>query len=126
MQQTSKLAPEDFYKFQKLFYSDSLFQMSRIKFPIVGDVTDSSTNDLVESKIHEWNRGNWIMLRNPFFKEKDSIVQINGDTYKRKIIKEKTRIVESIFIEDSGFLITLKFSLQNGKWYLIDYTECNN
>lgn len=121
--QPNNLLSENFDEFYKKFYSDSLFQMSRINFPLASDVVNSSSSDIVDSTVRVWNRENWVILRNTYFKENDSIANINGEIYKRKIVNNKTQVIESIYIENSGFFIKMNFSLQNGKWHLIDYIE---
>ena len=117
---------ENFDTFSESFYSDSLFQINRIIFPLASDIGDSHSNDSEDSKIHVLKKENWIMLKNNFFKGNDSIFSINGEVYKRRIHRTNILIIESIYIEDSGFMTTMKFSLRNGKWFLSDYTECDN
>jgi hypothetical protein len=117
---------ESFDEFSKLFYSDSLFQINRIIFPLESDIGNSHSNDSEDSTIHVWKKENWVMLKNNFFKDSDSICSINGEIYKRRIRRTNILVIESIYIEDSGFITTMKFSLRNGKWYLSDYTESDN
>ena len=117
---------EEFDKFQKLFYSDSVFQMSRIIFPLASDIKDSSSSNHVDDSAIILSRQNWIMLQNDFFIKNDSIANIGDRIYKKKIKRTDSQIVESIYIEDSGFRESMTFSLKKGKWYLIDFTECDN
>jgi len=112
---------ENFDGFRKEFYSDSLFQMSRINFPLASDLSDSLANDLKDSTVLQRTSENWKILKDNLFTYQDSIVNINGQIYKRKIVKINSQMVESVYIEDSGFFETMKFSLIKGKWYLMDY-----
>jgi len=120
---------ENFEEFSKLFYSDSSFQVSRINFPLSGKyniaVTTSSSNELGDSIIYEWNKDKWVMLKNTSFKGNDSILNIDGEIYKRKIIKSDTLVIDSVSVEDSGFEIVKKFSLKATNWYLIYYSVMN-
>lgn len=117
---------ENFDEFQKRFYSDSIFQMSRVIFPLESDIVDSSSSASEYPQTPVLNKRNWIMLRNGFFSKNDSIANINGRVYKRKIVSTKSKVVESVYIENSGFRETVTFSLKNGKWYLIDYILLDN
>jgi hypothetical protein len=117
---------ENFDKFIKVFYSDSLFQMSRIIFPLSSDLNDTLSNDSEQFKSPVLNRENWRILKDIYFKENDSIVNIDGEIFKRKFVRNYSNVEESIYIENSGFFINIKFTLQNGKWYLIDYIESND
>jgi hypothetical protein len=116
---------EKFDEFKKLFYSDSVFQMSRIIFPLASDVIDSSSNVVENSITTVLNKQNWVMVRDDYFKD-DSIANIDGQIYKRKTERINSKIVESFYIENSGYRITLIFSLKNGKWYLIDHIVLDN
>jgi len=124
------IVKENFYEFSKLFYTDSLFQIKRINFPLKGehniDVENSLSNELGDSTIHGWERENWIMLRNVVFQGNDTVKNLDGVIYRKKIQKKDTLVTESEYIEDSGFEIIKKFSLNKGKWYLIYYSVYNN
>ena len=65
------------------------------------------------------------MLKNTSFKGNDSILNIDGEIYKRKIIKSDTLVIDSVSVEDSGFEIVKKFSLKATNWYLIYYSVMN-
>lgn len=123
---TRDVKEESFDEFSKLFYSDSLYQINRIIFPLESDIDNSASNESKDSTIYVWKKENWIMLKNNYFKGNDSVFIIDGEVYKTRIHRTNRLVVESIYIEDSGYIITMKFLLRNGKWHLIDYTECNN
>jgi len=117
---------EDFAQFSKLFYTDSLFQMSRIKFPLKGerniDVPITATNVMGDSIVSGWRKKDWRMLTNTYFSNNDSIMIIGSDKYIRKTnISNKSAIVYT-YIEDSGFSVREKFALKKGKWYLIFFS----
>ena len=117
---------EDFVQFSKLFYTDSLFQMSRIKFPLKGerniDVPITASNIMGDSIIVGWKKKDWRMLTNTYFSNNDSVMIIGSDKYIRKTnISNKSAIVYT-YIEDSGFSVREKFALKKGKWYLIFFS----
>jgi hypothetical protein len=120
---TKKMFNENINSFRELFFSDSTFQISRIIFPLESDRGSISTNN---EDIHPYNKKNWIMLRSNYFKDNDSIENIEGQIFKRRIRKDNNYYEESVFIEDSGFSITMKFKQIGGKWHLVDYIECDN
>lgn len=125
----AKIEEENFDEFSKLFYSDSLFQLSRISFPLSGihniEVEESPSNESGDSIIHEWIKENWIILKKNSFQGNDSVKNIDGEIYKRKTKKTELFVCDSVYIEDSGFGIVKKFAIKNGKWYLISYSEYN-
>lgn len=126
---------ESFDDFSKLFYSDSLFQINRIIFPLENDkkiekeyadaLKDSDNVEIdKENNYHPLNKTNWTFLNNAYFKDNDSIAIIEGVTYKRRIHKTNTFVEENILYADNDFvMVVLKFKLINGKWYLIDYID---
>lgn len=126
---------ESFEEFSKLFYSDSLFQLNRIIFPLENDkkMEQEYANALKDSdniEIHKknsyysYNKNNWVFLNNAYFKNNDSIAIIEGVKYKRKFHKTNKFVEENILYADDGFvMVILKFKSINGKWYLIDYID---
>lgn len=117
---------ENFDIFCESFYSDSLFQMNRIIFPESSSTVDSSSNYFDESVFPEFCKENWIILKNNIFRDKDSIINVDGRVYKKRITKTKKSVIESIYIENSGCFTTLKFNLIKNKWYLTDYIVSND
>lgn len=111
---------ESISEFLDLFYSDSIFQISRIVFPMESD--DISENEM---ETH-YNKMNWVILTNCYFNGNDSIAIIEGEVYKRRVLKSENYYEETVFIEDSGFFVIVKFKLINRKWYLVDYVESFN
>jgi len=128
MQESSfgKGEAENFDKFCESFYSDSLFQISRVIFPEPSDSIDSSSEDFDESTFPEFSKENWTILKSNVFQDMDSIINADGRVYKKSISKTTKSVIESIFIENSGCFTTLKFELIKGKWYLTDYIVSND
>jgi len=125
---------EDFDKFRQFFYSDSLFQLSRIIFPLENDLKIEkeyieALKDSSQIKISNENnfvphtKDNWITLSDDYFKN-DSIATIDGVTYKRRFYKTNNFVEENILNADDEFvMIKLKFRLMNKKWYLVDFID---
>lgn len=104
--QTNKI--ESFKDFRVNFYSDSIFQRSRIVFPLSGINTEEMT---MEDTVYYWKDTDWkIMLK-----------EIPLEGLKKEVIKTDIKVTEKIYQEDSGFSIISIFQLQNGKWYLVRY-----
>ncbi|MFC0779113.1 hypothetical protein [Flavobacterium sp. HJSW_4] len=107
-----KELPENFDEFNKKFHSDSLFQVSRVDFPIEGKHVSGFDQ-------HEWTRKNWefqVIL----VADKTEI-----EEYQHSLTKTDTLITERFWIPDSGFEVERKFKLINNKWFLIYYNDVN-
>jgi len=100
--------PESFEDFSIRFYNDSMFQISRIEFPLAGEIVEEDLNIApIEPK-------DWVMLKVP-------TSEIDTNEYKVEITRDSIDISERIYIEDSGVDIELKFKRIDSKWYLIYY-----
>lgn len=107
---------EKFEDFYDQFYSDSIFQKSRIIIPIVGEILEWNENDsVVKSDL----KNKIINITN--FK---TIHRFKPNA-KQSIEKGNELCTEKIFIENSGFLMERKFILLNGKWFLKEYNMSN-
>jgi hypothetical protein len=119
---TSTTSNEKFDQFYLRFHTDSLFQISRILFPLVGFNTDKSNENpeydsvwvVDKEKVnYYWQRKNWTMNK--------LLADSSKFKFERKI--SDTIISESIYIPDSDFRIYRKFKLMHHKWYLVYYSE---
>jgi len=115
---------ENFDQFYKAFFTDSLFQMSRINFPLLGPHTKNVGSTFGDSISSEWKEEEWTMIKK-LFPNQDSIIQIGQNVYKRRINKTDSIVEERIFIENSGFEELQKFVIKDGKWYLSYYSLAN-
>ena len=125
------LISEDFDLFSKHFYSDSVFQMSRIEFPLKGlhnePVETTILSQIGDTILYVWERKNWTILKTSFTNNKDtSIKDCYGTKYIRRIKKSRTEVIDSVYIEDSGLITVRKFKIKNKKWYLTYYEIYNN
>lgn len=126
---------ENFDEFIKLFYSDSLFQLNRIIFPLENDIKiekeyadalkDSDNIKITDEDSYvPNNKSNWVILNDVHFKNNDSIATIDGITYKRRFYKTNNFVEENILhVDDEFVMVKLKFKLINDKWYLVDYVD---
>src|SRR5690606_1749984 len=104
-----KIAIENFNTFYDKFHKDSLFQISRIKFPLEGVYVDSKGEK-------EWSARNWTML-------KIKIFDVDTSEYKVKIQRTDTTFYQKFWLDSSGFWGEYKFQSLNNKWFLIYRTE---
>jgi hypothetical protein len=98
-------AIEDFDKFYRHFHTDSLFQMSRIRFPLEGLIVDGSGEK-------RWTKGNWTLM-------KTKIYDIDTTKFKIDYKKSDKTFIQKFWLENSGFSSEYRFELVNNKWYLV-------
>ncbi len=103
---------ENFNTFYNHFHNDSVFQVSRVKFPLKGYAIDTSEIPV------NWKKDNWIM-------HKYNINDIDTALFKVETAHDKNSYTEKIYIEGGGFKNERKFKRINGKWYLISYIDEN-
>lgn len=96
---------EDFDKFYQKFHNDSLFQMSRVKFPLKGYEMDTT------EQTKSWSKQNWTMHR-------AKISEVDTAVFKTDIEMNSNFRKERIFIDGGGFNSERVFKRINGKWYL--------
>jgi hypothetical protein len=103
---------ESFDSFNTRFHADSVFQLTRIPFPIDGQCV----NDVENSR---WSKKNWEFLKTP--------VSLNADTAecRHSLIMTDTLVTEKFWIDQSGFKVERRFRLRDGKWFLVYYDDIN-
>mgnify|MGYP004704182507 CR=1 FL=1 len=102
---------EDFDVFYDKFHRDSIFQMSRIKFPLKGIMVDGWVQE-------KWKKKNWSTL-------KTKVYDIDTTMYMTDYIKTDKSFVEKVWIKDSGFFMEYRFNLIRRKWYLVYAVDQN-
>ncbi len=127
IQMNQAITNENFEVFYKRFYSDSLFQISRIIFPLKGFNSDEYDSELgKKNPPYFWKRKEWTFLETlpqnyVRYEKKDWV-----EEYKKEIKHNKDlSVLEKIFIVDSGYKEERIFKLVNGKWYLVFYSYKN-
>ena len=124
-QPSTNVSFEDFEEFYNKFYSDSIFQLSRIIFPLPGYNSD------IESEIpDDFAESSGIKKKEEYFWEKEGwqfIKTIDNDTLiVKNFIKTDTIVIEDLIIPNSGFQIERKFKISDDKqWYLVYYLYQN-
>lgn len=98
---------EDFLHFYAQFGTDSLFQMQRIEFPMIGQNPNGSKERFF------WNEENWVPQKK--ITSDNEQVQIQpfldmGDLMRVRILIQQRFMVENLF------------SLINNKWILTEYS----
>lgn len=103
---------EDFNIFIKQFQNDSVFQNSRIVFPLRTLSYNTDTENWEEKLINnnrEWGFMNFSKLPNNYL----------------RIINKKTdtEVAYNIQIIDTGVSVDYCFKIKDGKWYLIEIKD---
>ena len=106
-----KLEKEQFSSFYQKFHTDSLFQISRIRFPLPGINSDDMT---VEDTAYHWTKGKWMMHH-----------LVDTTSFTRKLSVSNNTVIEVITSTDSGVIIKRTFQNIKGKWFLVRYEDTN-
>lgn len=106
---------EDFDRFYKQFHTDSVFQMTRITFPLEG-LPSFADESQFTSELFYWEESDWDIHK-----------LINYDEFpqlSQKIVKENSLVKESVNM-GNGFALERHFSLIDDKWFLVYYIGMN-
>jgi len=103
---------ETFAMFNERFHRDSMFQLSRIRFPIGGRFVEGENNQ-------EWTARNWVLMKVPVRETVDT------KEYKHELQKSDSAVIEKYCIENGGFKIERRFKNIDGKWFLTYYEDVN-
>ena len=100
-----------FYEFYTLFHQDSLYQLSRINFPLEGE--PSQQMNIPEGDKFYWQQEDWVMHKP---------VDFETSAFKRKITPLNDElVVEYIVHSKLGFGMMRRFAKLGNDWYLIYY-----
>ncbi|MBR4406414.1 MAG: DUF4348 domain-containing protein [Bacteroidaceae bacterium] len=105
---SSKTVDEDFYTFEKRFVADSLFQMSRIIFSDLGYKGD----DDPEAPAVKLSPENWSLFKKTF----SDVCKMGQYKTDMKLTSDKCE--QTIWIENSSFMLMYTYTKICGKWYL--------
>lgn len=103
---------ENFEEFNRQFHSDSIFQLSRINFPIEGKLIEGFDKQ-------SWTSKNWELMKTPVSK-KSSL-----PNYRHTLNKNDNIVIEKFWIDNSDFIVERRFRIIDGKWFLIYYNDVN-
>jgi hypothetical protein len=107
----SKASVEDFNGFYDKFHNDSVFQLSRIVFPLKG----IKINAVDEN---EWNKDNWPLM-------KTRIYDIDTTQFKVEYKKTENAFTQQFWLKDSAFSSEYRFELIGNKWFLVYAMDSN-
>lgn len=113
-----KSGPENFSEFLKRFREDSVFQKSRVDFPLPQDILENVDDDRYNTekiKAEDWHYAN--------FRYDPSFATRELDAYTERIVKEQNRIKMIYEGVDNGINIILEFELQNNQWMLVRWSD---
>lgn len=98
---------ENFQTFHAKFYADSLFQIQRIEFPLLGNNPDGSAEPFL------WEIENWKFKK---------AVDIESDKIEMIPFYDMGDVIRERIIIQDAFMIQNMFSLIDNKWYLTEYS----
>ncbi len=107
----SKASIEDFSGFYDRFHIDSLFQISRINFPLKG-----VNMDVTNKKV--WTKDNWPLM-------KARIYDIDTSQFKIEYKKTENAFTQKFWLKDSSFGSEYRFELIDKKWFLVYAMDSN-
>lgn len=102
--------PSDFHAFYDQFHTDSVFQLSRIVFPLTG-VIQEGDSELALVEI-QWLEEDW-KIHKPF--------DNHGGTFERTFSNTSGIISETITGNGGMFSLEKRYSKLAGEWHLIYY-----
>jgi len=100
---------ESFDDFYKRFHEDTVFQMTRIKFPLRGERARNFETE-------NWSEANWQPLR-------VRADEVDTTEYKVDIMKKADTVSTKVYIEGSDVQIYSVFARIDGKWYLVRHDD---
>lgn len=112
---------EDFKNFLDYFSKDSIFQISRVSFPI--KVLEVDENNMFESVEKIINRKEYTTLN--FEYPKDALTREFG-RYTQKIKRKNNVSIVEIRGVDNGIYSDFFFEKVNGKWILKSWNDKSN
>ena len=102
---------EDFDQFYQRFHKDVDFQMSRLQFPLQGQMVDGD-------RIENWSRQNWSPL-------KVEIYDVDQGEFEVTFERTATSFYQKFWTEDAGFFAEYRFELVGKQWFLVYAQDVN-
>ena len=102
---------EDFTMFRSRFFSDSVFQMGRIQFPLTGEYSgpEMAGRDSVNTA-KTWTKDTWTALR---------LSGIDTAQYEHSVSVAESTAVEKLVGKGFGYYLECRFGRrQSQQWYL--------
>lgn len=102
---------EPFDSFYDQFHKDLDFQLTRVQFPLEGELVSLDGGE-------PWTKEDW----EPHVQK---VTDISDPDYDTEIIKTDTLVTDKVWLADSGFSVERRFKKVNGRWYLVYYQTVN-
>ncbi|MDR7210043.1 DUF4348 domain-containing protein [Flavobacterium piscis] len=119
--QSPKVMDENFVTFLNNFSRDSIFQISRIKFPLkIKEIDNENMIQLIEKTIP---KSEYSKL--DFTYSKDALTR-ELDRYSQKIVFKNNIAVVEIRGVDNGIYSDFSFEKIDGKWFLKTWKDQSN
>jgi hypothetical protein len=101
---------ESFDTFYKFYFSDSLNQVSRVRFPLKVVV-------LIPSEYSTYDTIYWG------FKDWSYVTENDGETDRKIIRKNNEEVIINYIGKETGIFVNYSFELINGKWFLVEIID---
>lgn len=102
---------EPFDSFYTQFHEDVDFQLSRIQFPLEGELVNIDGGE-------PWIKEEW----EPHVQK---VTDITDPEYDTEIIRTEELVTDKVWLRDAGFSVERRFQKIDGKWYLVYYQTVN-
>ena len=107
----SRSKAENFDQFYNRFHNDPDFQMSRLQFPLQGQLIDGV-------RVENWTRSNWSVL-------KVKIYDVDQTDFHVKYDKGTDTFYQKFWTDEAEFYAEYRFELIERKWYLVYAKDVN-
>lgn len=97
--------PEDFSVFYTRFHADSIFQMSRLREPLLG-------MKKIQGQEIPWTINNWDLM---ITKVQDMDLSI----YRTRVKNKKKYFEQEVWTENQNYFSAHRFELHGSKWHLV-------
>ncbi|MDD2284852.1 MAG: hypothetical protein PHQ11_05565 [Paludibacter sp.] len=116
---------ENFDAFHDKFFGDSIFQISRIDFPLPGEVSDFIYGD---DESFEMENDEYFIKNNKLFWKKSGWrflqeIKNENDEFEISIEKVGSNLREHIRLKGTDWIIVYEYALINKKWMLVYYAN---
>jgi hypothetical protein len=115
---------EDFEKFHRKFFSDSIFQLSRIIFPL-----EAADSNLIygDQKVEDQENDEFFIKNNKLYLKKEGWnylkTHVANNEFSVSFEKKGSIVWEKVRSKESEWAITFKFSLIENRWMLIYFAN---
>lgn len=110
---------EDFEEFHKKFFSDSIFQLSRIVFPL-----EAADSNLIygDQKVEDQENDEFFIKNNKLYLKKKGWnylkASVANEEFSVNFEKKGSIVWETVRSKESEWAITFEFSLVENRWML--------